>query len=484
MLGAIPDNCVDAVVTDPPYGLTSVVKRFGKKGSAPAKHGTDGAFARASKGFMGKEWDGSGVEYSPKLWEEVYRVLKPGGHVLSFGGTRTYHRMAVAIEDAGFEIRDMVAWLYGSGFPKSLDVSKALDKAAGAEREVVGYHDVARRNTRDNLESLRDGLGAMCGKGAIRSREEAAAVTASATEDAAKWDGWGTALKPSHEPICLARKPLSEKSVAANVLRWGTGALAIDLSRVRTAERITNHARSAEAAISKGIYGDSREQETHQTQGQAHGRWPANLILDEEAARMLDEQSGERKSGGGNKNVRNHDDNAVFGKGLGAGNGGGIGGDTGGSSRFFAQCNWSEEEITRFAYIAKPSKWEKEQGCGGEPVEVRTGCGGGEVPIDDQGHERNRFRKKARNVHPTVKPIALMRYLIRLVTPPGGLVLDPFLGSGTTLCAIGVLRAEGCEVAGVGIEKDPEYMEIARQRVAWYNQEENAKAWLKKVGKR
>jgi DNA modification methylase len=183
VLACIPDNSVDAVVTDPPYHLTSIVKRFGAANAAPAGFGTDGAFSRASRGFMGQEWDGGDIAFNPALWAEVLRVLKPGGHMVAFSGTRTYHRMACAIEDSGFEIRDQIAWVYGSGFPKSHDVSKAMDAAAGVPRDVI--------------------------------------KSGAATTDAARqWQGWGTALKPAFEPICLARKPL-DGTVAANVLAHG-----------------------------------------------------------------------------------------------------------------------------------------------------------------------------------------------------------------------------------------------------------------------
>jgi site-specific DNA-methyltransferase (adenine-specific) len=212
VLKTLEDNSVDSIVTDPPYHLTSIVKRFGKEGSAPAKFGTDGAFARASKGFMGKEWDGGDIAFRTDVWSECLRVLKPGGHLLSFGGSRTYHRMAVAIEDAGFEIRDQIMWVYASGFPKSHNIGKAIDKM-----------DV------DN-----------------------------------EWEGWGTALKPAHEPICMARKPLSEKTIAENVLKHGTGGINIDDCRIGSDEEL--------------------------------GRFPANIIFDEEAGKILDEQSGKSKT--------------------------------------------------------------------------------------------------------------------------------------------------------------------------------------------
>lgn len=229
-LAALPDNCIDSFVTDPPYHLTSVVKRFGADDSAPAQFGTDGVFARASRGFMGKQWDGGDIAFQPALWVEVLRVLKPGGHVAAFGASRGYHRMACAIEDAGFEIRDSLMWIYGTGFPKSHDVSKGIDKAAGAERSKIRVDASEVRNPkatgggRDEMEgATRPWIEEAMQRGFHEKDSDIAA-----TEAAAEWQGWGTALKPAFEPIVLARKPLSEGTVAANVLRWRTGAINVD----------------------------------------------------------------------------------------------------------------------------------------------------------------------------------------------------------------------------------------------------------------
>ncbi len=219
ILPTLAENSIDACVTDPPYHLTSIVKRFGTDNAAPAQFGKDGAYARAAAGFMGRKWDGGDVAFRVETWREVYRVLKPGAHLIAFGGTRTFHRMACAIEDAGFEIRDQIQWLYGSGFPKSHDVSKGIDRAAGAEREVLGI-------------AGKSGSERSCMAGDFAGGEYLA--TAAATTAARQWEGWGTALKPACEPIVLARKPLSESTVAANVLKWGTGALNIDGCRVAT----------------------------------------------------------------------------------------------------------------------------------------------------------------------------------------------------------------------------------------------------------
>ncbi len=372
VMKTLPSESVDAIITDPPYEL----------------------------GFMNKKWDNTGIAYNINLWKEALRILKPGGHLLAFGGTRTYHRMACAIEDAGFEIRDCIQWLYGSGFPKSMDISKAIDKQAGAKREVIGRNPNSRENCNKSNTLYQSGT---VGKTDY--------ITAPATLEAKQWEGWGTALKPANEPIVVARKPLSEKTIADNVLKWGTGGINIDGCRIPTDETITNHSRSTESSKSKGKYGDSRAQETHQTQGQKLGRFPANVILDEEAGKLLDEQSGISKSSGSGYNFEtSNNDNPVrltnnIKSGLHFN-------DSGGASRFF--------------YGAKASKKERGEG----------------------------------NNHPTVKPQSRMRYLCRLVTPPGGTVLEPFAGSGTTILAA---TEEGFNV--MGIEKEPKYCNIIRERM-------------------
>lgn len=331
-------------------------------------------------------WSGHEFQDWCRLWAgQALRVLKPGGHLVSFASTRTYHRMAAGVEDAGFEIRDMVAWMFGSGFPKSLDVSKAIDKAAGVEREVVGY-DASR--ARPNRKYEAGAIGNIGGNGKVSDRSDnGATITAPATPEAEQWAGWGTALKPGHEPIVLARKPLIG-TVAQNVQQHGTGALHIDGCRVGP-------------------------------------RWPANVALDPEAGVMLDEQTGELVSGseGTDGHRRNADKSRnTYGEFAGTEvERGVLYGDRGGASRFF--------------YSAKASQAERNAG-------TRGGDGNG---------------------HPTVKPVSLMRWLVRLITPPGGVVLDPFLGSGTTGIAA-VL--EGCEF--IGCEREASYVEIASARIAWW----------------
>lgn len=265
VLKTFPDAHFDSVVCDPPYALVSITKRFGADNAAPAQVGASGAYARASAGFMGQKWDTGETAFAVEFWAEVYRVLKPGGHVIAFSGTRTYHRLACAVEDAGFEIRDMVAWLYGSGFPKSHDVSKGIDKAAGAEREVVGQ---ARRTGKETGT-----YGAMAGDNVI---------TAPATDAARQWQGWGTALKPALEPVVLARKPLAG-TVAANVLQHGTGALNIDASRIGTEGGGTNCNKRDAAGKCLGHpdrSGESFGVTYHAAEAAGpQGRWPANVIL-------------------------------------------------------------------------------------------------------------------------------------------------------------------------------------------------------------
>lgn len=376
VLRDLPDNSIDSIVTDPPYALVSIVKRFGGKNAKPAND--NDVYARASAGFMGKKWDTGEVAFSEVFWAECLRVLKPGGHVAAFSGTRTYHRMACAIEDAGFEIRDQLAWCYGSGFPKSHDVSKAIDKAAGAEREKV--RDYNPRNPKAT------GGGKDGAEGATRPWIEAAmergyhekAGNEPATPQPAEWQGWGTALKPSWEPICLARKPLIG-TVAENVLEYGTGAINVDGCRVGT-EGGTAFGRSADKSQTDSVGGYLNAKAGKPIDA---GRWPANIIHDgsEEVVAAFPALHGagaaRAEPGGGEFKSDNG-----WG-GIGSGNKGFRIGDSGSAARFF--------------YTAKADK-------------------------------QDRMGSK----HPTVKPVDLMQWLCRLITPPGGTVLDPFAGSGST----------------------------------------------------
>jgi DNA modification methylase len=430
LLKNIPDNSVDSIVTDPPYGIR----------------------------FMGKKWD---YEIpSVEIWKECLRVLKPGGHALIACGTRTQHRMVVNIEDAGFEVRDVITWHYGQGFPKSLDISKAIDKRANNEdlplicnwlkqrreikkltREYVAKHlgltSTAIYNweekpiqygfpTKENWNKIKglygfdgtwDDFKREAEREVIGERKKGfvpncnsiygqfsgdTSLTAPSTEQAKQWEGWGTALKPATEFWTLCRKPLSESTVAENVLKHGTGGINIDGCRIGD-EIITS--KDDPNKFKRFKEQDGRTPTEHDfTSKTTEGRFPANLILDEFTAGLLDEQSGILTSGSGNKNSirdgKTHGQNLFIQKRNYSAPS--IGGDSGGASRFF--------------YVAKPD-----------------------------GEERKAF-----NNHPTVKPLKLMQYLIKLITPKGGLVVDPYCGSGTTLVAAALL---GFDYIGMDLEE-------------------------------
>jgi DNA modification methylase len=450
-LKKLEDNSVDSVVTDPPYGLS----------------------------FMNKKWDYDVP--SVEFWREVYRVLKPGGHVLSFGGTRTYHRMVVNIEDAGFEIRDQIMWLYGSGFPKSHNIGKAVDKLEGNEREVVGERSGAMNNsdTSEAASFVKNGVGFK--------------THFTETKGSSQYEGWGTSLKPANEPICLARKPLSEKSVALNVLKWGTGGINVDGCRVGT-EIIETNMKNTKG----GLYNLGNEDRTNEVENTFNeGRFPANLILEcicDEVikgdkgevkktnrsksfgdtcygelkdksvdgidnyndkgdihtnpncpCRLLDEQSGVSKSScksgvvegkeAGQMYHRHEQPSNNYKKKIMVGDYS----DKGGASRFF--------------YQAKVSKKERNMGLDDTFKEGKVGHGN-LASMDE------RFDTKSKNTHPTIKPIALMTYLCRLITPPNGVILDPFMGSGSTGIAA---RLEGFNFIGMEMEED--YIKIASARI-------------------
>jgi hypothetical protein len=395
VLPTLPDASVDAIVTDPPYEL----------------------------GFMGKTWDASGVAYDPAMWAECLRILKPGGHLVAFGGTRTYHRMVCAIEDAGFEIRDSMHWIYGQGFPKSMDVSKAIDKAAGAEREVVGPR-MRLGDKKPYPHNSEDHDGAVFGERGARI------ATAPTTEDAQRWEGWGTALKPAHEPIVLARKPVAG-TVAANVVEHGTGALNIDATRVGNDTSRGDRYRGKAPGGGHGPVdvGGLRE---HPWEVPV-GRWPSNVVLTHSATcadacaadcpvAELDQQSeGKRAAKPSKTGSSGGPGGSVYGggKGLPRDYVPVSRDDSGGASRFFPV----------FRYEAKA------------PASERPRLADG-------------------TAHSTVKPLTLMRWLVRLVTPPGGTVLDPFAGSGTT--------GEACAIEGLQsllIEQAPAHAELIKTRL-------------------
>ena len=368
---------------------------------------------------MGKKWDYDVP--SEEIWRECLRVLKPGGHLLAFAGTRTQHRMAVRIEDAGFEIRDMIAWVYASGFPKSLDVSKAIDKASGFEGRVVGR--ATSWNKPDSVEGNTARMNVSPGEYDIKEL----------SPTAKQWQGWGTALKPALEPITVARKPIAG-TVAANVLAHGTGGLNVDGCRVGADGGTT---RSEQAP-----YAESGWRTGHKIETLNAGRWPANLIHDgsDEVVGLFpvttSHGGGKATYGGAFGNGKEVSDKTAMQR---------FAGDTGSAARFF--------------YCAKASKKDRDEGCEGLAAKRTTFADGTGLRNNGDGTPRNQ-EPSNRNHHPTVKPTALMRYLCRLVTPPEGIVLDPFMGSGSTGKAA---MLEGFQF--IGIERDEGYMEIAKARI-------------------
>jgi site-specific DNA-methyltransferase (adenine-specific) len=363
-------------------------------------------------------------------------VLKPGGHLIAFSGSRTYHRMAVAIEDAGFEIRDQIMWVYGSGFPKSHDVSKAIDKQAGAVREVIGQKITGRA------------LGGSNWKDGDAGGQEFVSITTPATAAAKQWQGWGTALKPAHEPMVLARKPLVG-TVANNVLTFGVGGLNIDGSRVEgVPPSVPQPALGVKERVTYGFgTGEGRNGEM----SQATGRFPANFIHDgsDEVLELFPDSKG-----GAYPAKRGQAINTAFASGQETEGGFRAMGDSGSAARFF--------------YCAKASKKDRNEGLDGfEEIQI-TGGGGltadlredGSLETASAGGKYGSIKAKKANHHPTVKPTSLMQYLVRLVTPPNGIVLDPFLGSGSTGKAA---MYEGFNF--IGIELTPEYLPIAKARI-------------------
>lgn len=407
VLKTLADASVDSVVCDPPYALVSVVQRFGNSPRSETTENVENPYGRTGRGFMGQKWDTGETAFAVTFWTEVYRVLKPGGHVVAFSGTRTYHRLACAVEDAGFEIRDMLSWIYASGFPKSHDVSKGIDRAAGASRAVISAGAPVKRLI-PGADQARDGWEKTNG------REYVPTVTAAATAEAAQWEGWGTALKPACEPIVFARKPLAG-TVAANVLAHGTGALHIDACRVQMgaddADKINAATyRSSPASVALGSFasdGQDKPMAAHPS-----GRWPANVLHDgsDEVLAAFPLAPGQLAAVGPQNGAKTSVN--VYGD-YGAREQFNPRGDTGSAARFF--------------YTAKADA-------------------------------TDRLGSK----HPTVKPTDLMRWLVRLVTPPGGVVLDPFAGSGSTGVAC---IAEGFDA--ILIEREAEYVADIRRRIAW-----------------
>ena len=420
VLDTLEENSIDACITDPPYGLTTITKRFGKENSAPCKEGKDGSFARLSKGFMGKEWDGSGIEYNVDFWSKVYKVLKPGAFLLAFGGTRTFHRIACAIEDAGFEIRDTIMWLYGSGFPKSMNIGLAIDKKNGVESEVVGT--------------------GRCGKTRLMGglREETHDTSFEVKKANNEWDGWGTALKPAYEPIIVARKPV-EKSVIDNVLKYRVGGINIDECRVPFED--TKNAATNPLYRKKGNY--KMPEKGQKSNGAVSftssnndvndkGRFPANVIL------TYDETDEQEVCGGMPNTKGNTTDSPLL----------DIRGNNYNNTNKTLDISYErgfndEGSAARYFYCAKASKKDRDSGLDrfeelttGELQGGRKEGSKGSIMLNTDGTTRvNPYAgtdAPKKNIHPTVKPVELMQYLIRLVSPKGSVILDPFNGSGST----------------------------------------------------
>lgn len=456
VLRSLPDCSVDSVVTDPPYGIAFMGKawdqpgQYGSRRAAPGPNlvrGDADAALEAGRYDLSPHAMLSFQQWCTQWSIECLRILKPGGHMVAFGGSRTWHRLASAVEDAGFEIRDSIAWLYGSGFPKSLDVSKAIDKAAGAERQVVGskldrpgYH----LNAHDSGGAA---LGAGLSSSTASTRLKSSQITAAATADAEQWQGWGTALKPAFEPIVVGRKPLAG-TVAANVLEHGTGALNIDATRTAhasAADLATSQAKNRHADFGSGprenqVYGaDGRDRGEGGNYDGSAGRWPTNVLLDNTQAADLDRQNGVSTSRIGKPR------GAAAGDGWGMTATGAEHADSGGPSRFFPTFHYEAKAPTS----ERPRLWRHACECEhDEPMRPKGTC-----PTCGTAGELV--------AHPTVKPLDLMRWLVRLITPPGGTVLEPFAGSGTT--------AEACVVENlrcIAIEREADYLPLIVGRLS------------------
>ena len=459
---------IDSVVTDPPYHLTSIVERYGKEGSAPAKD-KDGLYQRQARGFMGKEWDGGDIAFRSDTWKLAYDLLKPGGYLLAFSASRNYHRMAVAIEDAGFEIRDQIMWIYGSGFPKSLNIGKAIDKRLGNEREVIGKGKP--------MSSL----------GVMHDDDWQSDSEYNETKGNSEWEGWGTALKPAHEPIVMARKPL-EGSNIDNVLKYGTGGINIDECRVegevKRPDTNPDFRDVAKKAMEQGgqdklnfnqvtgakrkttnrkprdgnnVWTDDnsgmKQEDNHFADADPRGRYPSNVIHDgSDVVRDIFPTTSKSAGGGGRKTVSPSDNvyqgswgHKEYDKTIGFG-------DEGSASRYFYCPKTSAEERNRGL---EHLKTKQTKGGGGISTAEKAWIG-----ANSASGKYGSLKAPQKNTHPTVKPQELMKYLCRLVTPKGGVVLDPFMGSGSTGMAA---KDEGFDF--IGIEKEQEYFEIAEARI-------------------
>lgn len=389
MLEIVPtleENSFDSCITDPPYEL----------------------------GFMGKQWDSSGVAFQAETWKEVYRVLKPGGYLLAFGGSRTYHRIACAIEDAGFEIRDCIMWLYGSGFPKSMNIGKAMESKL--QNGSANKKDFKKLEG-TKVESGDWGISKMSSEQGFRPKDYCedkhfrVDKVDYKNEIAKQWSGWGTALKPAYEPIIVARKPL-KGSCVDNVIKYGVGGINIDECRVGN-DTISIH-NAPKGTFAGGEYGRGSDTDSYRD---VVGRFPANVITD------------------GSEDV-------AMGMALN-----------------------NEGSAMRYFYSAKASKKDRNEGLDDFEEKTKVYNGKSSSSSDDMKDVEKRFTTKQKNIHPTVKPTALMQYLIRLVTPKGGNILDPFAGSGSTgKAAIFENKERDANYFITMVELTPEYIPIIQAR--------------------
>lgn len=420
ILPTLPDNSVDSIVTDPPYEL----------------------------GFMGKKWDSTGIAYNKNLWSECLRVLKPGGFLLAFSGTRTYHRMAVAIEDSGFIIKDQIGWLYGSGFPKALDIAKTIDKRNDFQGKEIG------KSRGGSVKKYKNSKNIININNSMQENENGYYPIFELSDEAKKWEGWKTSLKPAWEPIVLAQKPISEKTYAENVLKWRVGALNIDECRISYPAGETNPAENPN-------YKHPRQKKLGVTNfwnsanpPNKNGRYPANIIHDD-SQEVINAFPNTKKGGSIRKDYQIN--NNIYGdmsmmisnhfEGYG---------DSGSAARFF--------------YGAKASVEDREEGLDGHELKLVAFSEGARANLDE-GYEKSQEIginqvKERKNFHPTIKPTDLMQYLIRLVTPTGGVVLDPFMGSGSTgkgAIVENIVNNKNYRFLGIDMTKD--YLPIARDRI-------------------
>lgn len=442
----------DAVITDPPYNLASITKRFGKtnlsaknKTSQRGRDRSDG-YARLSRGFMNERWD-SEIAFDPKTWQRVYNVMKPGAYLIAMGGSRTSHRMTCAIEDAGFIIRDTHMWLHGQGFPKSHNISKALDKKLGRKRKIIG------KIIRGNVEKAKMS-GVTYARDKANKNNKAIFgygvenITNSASSIAKLYDGWGTNVKPAFEPIIIAQKPV-EGTIAANVIKYGTGGINIDACRINY---ISNYNKKHQEDIARGQANASNgrmfggKNKSLASSKTLKGRWPANVLHDGSPEIMAAfGLFGKKKAGAAvNYNRQGHSGNKIYGK------------------RNADPKPWvgyqDDGSVARFFYTAKTPKAERVFYC--------THCSKTFFRDRIIKHQHERILKNGKPdfscivSHPTVKPLALMKYLTLMFIPPNGRVLDPFAGSGTTLEA-----ANYFGFRAVGIEQSAEYVKQIKRRM-------------------